>query len=514
MTDLVFRLFASAATRRRFRVEYLHDRLTRLPMVRVVVPFVVGAGAAMRWELPLVAVLCGLCLCGAMALRFRSQLYTAVSLALFGFVVVQLHDIPVSVPTNLRTDFEFTLSAPPVARNGYASCTASVQAWRDPASGRWHAAQGGVVIRADSVLRLLAGERLVCTGTVRPFPAAYPDYRRRMLRRGYAGTFALSPHRLLVADSISSRSYRSLHLLAVRRLERLPLSAEAQALCRAMVAGDPGGLPPALRTAYARSGISHLLAVSGLHAGIVFMLVNLLLWGVPALWPRRGHLVKNLAVVALIWTYAAVADFSPSVVRAAVMCSMLQFALASASAYAGLNTLAAAAFVMLLFRPSWLCEIGFQLSFVSVAAILAWGIPLCRRLRTRRRWIDWPVAATIVSAVATAAAAPLVSHAFGFVSLVGLIVNPVAILLAHVVVFAGVVWIALPAGWLAPVFAPVLEWGVRLLDGVAFAAAALPWSGVEVRLTTAQTLGCYAFFLAATLTAACRSPKKSVSLPR
>ena len=100
------------------------------------------------------------------------------------------------------------------------------------------------------------------------------------------------------------------------------------------------------RPAYSRSGLSHLLAVSGLHTGIVFALVNLLLWWLPLL--RRGHLLRNLLAAACIWIYVAAAGFPPSAVRTAVMFTMLQSALASASEYNGLNALAAAAFGMLL----------------------------------------------------------------------------------------------------------------------------------------------------------------------
>ena len=121
---------------------------------------------------------------------------------------------------------------------------------------------------------------------------------------------------------------------------------DEQALCNAMTAGDRRSLSPALRAAYSRSGTSHLLAVSGLHVGIVFLLANLLLWWLPLV--RHGHILRNIAVILLIWLYAAVTGFPPSVVRAALMFSVLQFALASSSEYVGMNTLAGVAFVMLL----------------------------------------------------------------------------------------------------------------------------------------------------------------------
>ena len=196
--------------------------------------------------------------------------------------------------------------------------------------------------------------------------------------------------------------------------------------------------------------MSHLLAVSGLHTGIVFALVNLALWWLPLF--RRGHLLKNLRAAVAVWLFVAAAGFPPSAVRAAAMCTVLQAALASASEYVGLNALAAAGFGMLVWNPNWLGDISFQLSFVAVAAILAWGVPLCRRCRTRWKGVNVVVDAYLIGFVATAATAPLVSHTFGVVPLAGLVVNPLAIALAGVVVFGGALWMLAPVGFLAPAF--------------------------------------------------------------
>ena len=140
----------------------------------------------------------------------------------------------------------------------------------------------------------------------------------------------------------------ALHLHAVERMQRIGLRGDAGAVCRAMVTGDRSDITQELRTVYSRSGLSHLLAVSGLHTGIVFALVNLALWWLPLF--RRGHLLKNLLAAVAVWLFVAAAGFPPSAVRAAAMCTVLQAALASASEYVGLNALAAAGFGMLVWK--------------------------------------------------------------------------------------------------------------------------------------------------------------------
>ena len=169
----------------------------------------------------------------------------------------------------------------------------------------------------------------------------------------------------------------ALHEAASEHIRRLGLSPDAEAVALAMAAGDRTELTAERRAPYNRTGTAHVLAVSGLHVGMVFLYVNLLLGGLALL--HRGHLVRNAAAVVIIWLFAAAAGLSPGTIRAAVMFTALQFALATTSRYAGVNILAAAAFGMLLWRPAYLFHIGFLLSFLSVAAILVWGLPLYRR---------------------------------------------------------------------------------------------------------------------------------------
>lgn len=191
----------------------------------------------------------------------------------------------------------------------------------------------------------------------------------------------------------------------------------------------------------------------------------------------------------------------------------LQAALASASEYVALNALAAAAFGMLLWNPAWIGDVSFQLSFAAVAAILAWGVPLCRRCHTRWRAVNLLADAYLIGLAATLGTAPLVSHLFDIVPLAGLLINPAAIALATVVVFGGALWLLLP---LAPLAAP-LAWAVGTaaegINALARLVAALPGGAAEYTLGSLPTAGIYLLLAAGTLAAWCREPKKNVLLP-
>lgn len=483
-------------------------RLDRMPMLKAVVPLAAGIALADVCELPAWFLAAAFLTTGAAAMLLRSSLCTVAMLLTAGLAAAQLRAGEAAVPRDVATGWEIRIDDIPADRGRYFAANGTITAWRDPADGRWHAAADRVMVRTDSLTPPEAGERLLCRGVVRPLRGGSESYRRLMRRRGFVGSIFLSGSQLLDREAGSGNR---LHIGAVRRIERLNMEPEAGAVVRAMTAGDRSGITPGLREAYSRSGFSHLLAVSGLHTGIVFLLMNLATAWMPLL--RRGHLLRNLVAAAAVWLFVAAAGFPPSAVRAAVMCTLLQFALASASEYVGMNALAAAAFGMLLWNPAWLGDISFRLSFLAVGAILAWGVPLCRRLRTRWRMLNTVIDAYVIGLVATAATAPLVSHTFGILSLAGLLLNPAAILLATVVVLGGTLWMVVPVGMLAPLFTAVLGAAAGGVNALARLTAALPGGVVEYTLGGGATAAVYLFFAAATLAAWSVDAKKSVHLP-
>lgn len=483
------------------------QKLERMPMVKAVVPLAAGILAADSFTLPLWFIAGAFVLSGVLALLFRSQTAALVMLLTAGFGVAQINAPRHTLPQGVNTSYRLEIDGIPSERGRYNSAEAVVSAWRNPSEGTWHTSGERVMLYTDSLTRLDPGEKIICRGAVRPFQGGAESYRRLMVRRGYAGTMWLSERTLI--ERLPERG-NTLHLRAVERLQKLRMTGDAGAVSRAMIAGDRSGITQSIRADYSRSGLAHLLAVSGLHTGIVFVLINLLLWWMPLL--RRGHLWRNGVAIVCIWLFVAAAGFPPSAVRAAVMCTMLQFALASASEYVGLNALAAAGFGMLLWNPAWLGDISVQLSFIAVAAILVWGVPLCRMFRTRWRIVNAVSDALVISLVASFATAPLVSHTFGIVPLAGVLVNPLAIQLATVVVFGGATWLILPFGWLAPLFGWVIAKSAGAINFLAHMAASIPGGYTEYTLGGGATAAVYLIFALATLAAWARTPKKRVHL--
>lgn len=476
-------------------------------MLRALVPLAAGIALGGYYDLPSWFLALSFVLTGAAALLLRSSACMAAMLLVAGFAAAALRAPTPNAPLDTATAFEIVVTDFPAERGAYRSADGRVEAWRDPVRGSWHASGDRIIVRADSLTPLVAGERICCRGRIRPLRGGSESYRRLMRSRGYVGSLYVTGETILERRA---EELGGLHAVAVGRLRRLGLSPASDALMRAMTAADRSAVSTRQREAFSRSGLSHLLAVSGLHTGVVFLAINLLLWWMPLL--RRGHVMRNLVVAAAVWCFVAAAGFPPSAVRAGVMCTLLQLASASSSEYSALNALAAAAFGMLLWNPAWLGDVSFRLSFAAVAGILAWGVPLCRRCRTGRRWLDAVIGAYLIGGAATVATAPMVARTFGILPVAGAIVNPAAIVLAGVVIVCGAVWMVFPVAVLRPVFACVAEHAATAIDRLARAVADLPGGAVAWHPSGAATAGIYLFFVVATLAAWSVEPKKNVTL--
>ena len=463
----------------------LTNRIAKIPMAVVVVPFALGIFFAEMVDVPLPILFCACfgSLLGVITLTKRWQ-----DIALFTMIFsvgVLLHSISYREEIVYGGPQEMVLKVEKssVIRKGYYSAEAKIKRCQDCSLHN-----SKVILWSDSLVKFHAGDHLCLTSTIRPFRAEREQYARLMHHRGFIGSISINHH--TIYEYIPAEK-RTLHDWAVERLQDAMSHGDGRAVALAMTTGDRSEIGSELRQHYSASGASHLLAVSGLHIGIAFMLINLLL--LPLVLLRYGNLLRSILAITLIWLYVWICGMSPSAVRAAIMFSLLQFSLSSLREYASINILAGTAFVMLAFDTHLLFDISFQLSFVAVAGIILWGMPLYCICSTRYRAINVIVGVLLVGVASTLATMPLVAHTFSTISLVGVLINPIVIMLANIIVLAGVVTLAIPlSGDIAQLAAKwqncVVEW-----------AASLPYGHFDVSMSEGAMWGIYALFVAVTL---------------
>ena len=305
------------------------------------------------------------------------------------------------------------------------------------------------------------GDQLLIHGLLlRPEPIGDFDYPAYLASRGIGGVaISLGGLRLEQRRLFPWRSWlhRLRHGLSESLEAAMPFPPSA--LGQAMLLGQRQTLPPELTEQFRSAGAAHLLAISGLHIGILLALTAGAAGGL--LGRRRGWYL--LLPLAAVWGYALLAGATPSVLRAALMGSVYLAALAAGRPGSGLPALALAAAVMTALSPEILLRAGFQLSFAAVAGIFIAQAVFGRWTASRGGGGGWrrlalrPVAAlALISAAAALATWPLVAWHFGTVALWGVPASLLAIpAMPAVVVGTGA---AAFGGLLHPALGEFLGW--------------------------------------------------------
>ena len=286
------------------------------------------------------------------------------------------------------------------------------------------------------------GDRVTFAGTIRPFrnfrnPGGF-DYRRHMTFEGIHGSAWVKAEKIERSGKRTpSPANRLIHEARHRLAQMIDTAgsqdvADEKAVLKALVFGDRSGIDDLLRERFNRAGVGHLLAISGLHVGIVAAVAfGFFRWIFsffpPLLWRGWGRQWAAAATVLPVLAYGLLAGMSPSTQRAEFMVAVFLAALILGRTSDILNTLAVAALVILVLFPPALFSISFQLSFAAVLAIVyglekigAAGEPVCSPAKRAGRRLAGFVG---VSALAIAGTAPVALFHFNQTSVVGIAAN-------------------------------------------------------------------------------------------
>ena len=258
-------------------------------------------------------------------------------------------------------------------------------------------------------------------------------------------------------DSTTFRAYAKRtkhHLLGVLQQHT---DSSGYALTAAITLGQKSSLKGTTKQHFAASGASHLLAVSGLHVGIIFMAISLLFRP----FKRYKNVQKwgQIIVILLLWMYAFLCGLPPSIIRAVTMFSIGALGIITGQQNYGINNVCFTAFIMLLYNPNYLLDMGFQLSFSAVIGILLYVESRRAASKTTNRLLTWVKEMCGISLVAQLATLPLILYYFGTFPTYFLLTNLVMIPLGTLLVYACLLLFILSptplASW--------LEWPITFL---------------------------------------------------
>ncbi len=309
------------------------------------------------------------------------------------------------------------------------------------------------------------------------------DYATYLKRQDVCGIVYVKPghwKNLNFHESVSIKQEALLcreKLLSVYR--NLNLNEDELALLSAITLGYKDDLSVELKTRFSATGASHILAVSGLHVGIIYLITSFLLFplGGNKFWQRIS---KQCILIICLWVFAFITGLSPSVVRAVTMFSLVAVSVALNRRSSILNTVCVAAFGMLLYNPYYLFDVGFQLSYSAVIAIVSLQ-PILNKIITVENRILKPLWGLItVSIAAQIGTFPITIYYFhqfpNYFILTNLLVIPLTYIIIALAVLLFFVFVIFGTN---VIIKDVLEFVLRIMNEGVLAIQQLPYSSVK-----------------------------------
>ncbi len=303
---------------------------------------------------------------------------------------------------------------------------------------------------------LKIGDRIIFSDQVQmpddPINPGQFNYAEYLRQNGYSGSVYLGSGFTHIGSSFTSNAVvlflRTLQHRASELFEKYGMHSRELGIASALVLGNKVLLERELKSQYADAGVVHILAVSGLHVGIIYLFLS---FALSVLFGQRYPVLKLSLILILLWVYAGVTGLSPSVMRAATMFSFVALGGLSKRKANTYNMLAASAILLIVINPSIVFQVGFQLSYLAVVGIVFIYRRIYPLLVFQSKITDKVWSLLVVSLGAQLATFSLSLYYFHQFPLVFLVTNLIVIPLATVALYSGLLFLIFH--WL-----PGLDW--------------------------------------------------------
>ncbi|NLO69455.1 MAG: ComEC/Rec2 family competence protein [Porphyromonadaceae bacterium] len=397
---------------------------------------------------------------------------------------------------NQRSIYEVELITSPVVKPRSNSFRVKLLNRLDSNSVTKVSGKAIVYLQKDSVpLDLLLGDRILIDAEFKaPDGAQNPngfDYAAYLKRQGVGATVYIATDKWKKYKSNTNFSIRRLanisrnHLLEIYR--KYNITDDEFMVLAALTLGYKEGMDPDLYKLYSNTGAVHILAVSGLHVGIVYMAISFLLGFLKR--NRKEIIAKALISILFIWSYAIITGLSPAVIRAATMMSFVAGATLTNRKPRIYNSILGSAFFILLFDPNLLYNIGFQLSYSAVLSIIVFQSSLAKFYVPKNKFMTFLWGLTTVSVAAQLGTAPISIYYFNQFPNYFLLTNYIAIPLSTLIIYTALLllfmsFIPFAAYWVG--FA--LKWMIWTLNKSLGLIAAIPGSISIISISSIQLI--------------------------
>ena len=293
-------------------------------------------------------------------------------------------------------------------------------------------------------------------------PGAF-DFGAYLLQKGYAGQIFLKEGAwgIFEAEAQKAKLITRWRNYLLAEIESWHWKEENEAVFKALTLGYKNELSQDLKADFAAAGAMHLLAVSGLHVGIVYLLLSYLL--VALGYFKELQVLRSLLLIGGIWLYALISGASPSVLRSATMFSIMAAVQNLERPGTSFRALFLSAFVLLIFNAAWLFDLGFQLSYSALLGILIWQAKIEALFESRFKPLVWLNKLLSVSLAAQIGTLPLSLYYFHQFPTYFWLSNIVMIPVVTVLMYAGFVLLLIGQAENLPILYELLEKLLSLL---------------------------------------------------
>ncbi|MDR1527093.1 MAG: competence protein ComEC family protein [Dysgonamonadaceae bacterium] len=396
-----------------------------------------------------------------------------------GISLVQLNPLKTTIPLNEENCFELLVAENPVHNDNSLRLDVKIRAFSADGENWKKCNELSIIyMEKDSTLRFSPGDVLVCKTVFNEFsPPQNPgefDYREYLRRKKIFATAFVNSNKVVVVDSGQINFYRkfifNLQQYSLETLQKAQLKSDELAVAMALLIGDKQFLEDDLRSSYTNSGTVHLLAVSGLHVGIVFMILSFVLKFMDR--KKKLRLIKGFIILISLWIFASVAGLASSIVRASVMFSIFIVADMTGKSKSTYNNMALSCFIMCLANPYVIFESGFQLSYLAVLGIVYFQPKFMKPFHRCNRFVKPLVECMTVTVAAQLGTLPVILYIFKTFPTYFLLSNLILVPYTSVVMYIGALVIALSwqpfllviSGAVLNVSIYLMNWTVKFFD--------------------------------------------------
>ena len=258
-------------------------------------------------------------------------------------------------------------------------------------------------------------------------------------------------------------------------------------LAEALLIGYQYDVDRTLMQSYSNTGVVHVIAISGLHLGVIYWLLVIVLK--PLSIKKKSRYLSPIIIIACLWIFSILAGAQPAILRASVMFTFLVIGKNISRNMSILNSLAASAFLLLCVNPFWLWNIGFQLSYVALFSLVVFNKPIYRAVYVKNKGLDQLWQLTAVSIAAQLLTTPFSVYYFHQFPVYFIITNIIAVPLSSLILLGEIVLCAV--AWIPSVAVftgKVLHFLIWLMNSFVEYMEALPlsiWQGLSINVVQA-----------------------------